>query len=169
MPSKRKYASTKRNHYLDGYYLSLGVFFVLYQILSSIFVHLPILIGFFYCYAFVLFNESEKDLQALDFRWYFVIFYFLLIDITHDFYLFCSIFSFELFYYFCVDYIRTNFKIGKLIPVIFVFCAYVLEFSVDAFLSYISNLPLKNFNLSYALDIGIESLLCYIFFKDKLK
>lgn len=169
MPTKRKYGSKARHNYLDGYYVVLGSCFIIYQILSSIFAHLPLLIGFFYCYAFLLLDESRKNLQTLDFRWYFMLFYLLLIDITYDFYLFSSWLAFVIFYYLCADYIRTSFKLMKFLPIIFVLCAYALEFGLDIMLSYIDNAPLKIFNLSYLIDIFIESLLCFFLFKDKLK
>ena len=98
MPKQRRFGSTEKHHFFSGSYLILGFFFVFYQIFSSIFP-LPLLIGFFFNYMFVLLHESEQTLYELDFRWYFSLFYLVFIDITHDFYLFSSCFAFFAFYF----------------------------------------------------------------------
>ncbi|WP_142682124.1 hypothetical protein [Campylobacter sp. MIT 99-7217] len=154
---------------VNGFYISWGVFFVLYQILSSIFAFLPVLIGVFFCYMFVLLMQRNTTLYDLDFRWYFSLLYLCFIDITHNYYLFSCCIAFALFYFFCADYLRTNFKISKLIPSLFVCCAYGLVFGIDCLLSYVNNASVKSFSVEYLYYILLESLIVTIFFKDEIK
>ncbi len=166
MPTKRY--KTYHKH-IDGSYIFVGLCFVFYQVISSVFSYLPLMLGFFFCYMFYLLQESERSLYNLDFRWYFSLFYLLLVDITHDFYLFSSYFSFFLFYYFLADWLKVNFKIGKFLPILFVFSAYFLLFFIDNLLSYVDNNNLSSVGLEFLSTICIESLLAYIFFKDSIK
>lgn len=152
----------------DTTYIFIAIFLICYQILTSMFMYLPILYGVFFCYMFFLLEEKQKNLNKLDFRWYFSLFFLLFTDITHNFYLFSSWAAFFVFYYACADWIKTNFKIGKLIPPIFVLCAYAFIFIFDLIFSYVGNEDLKFFSLEYICSILIESLFTYIFFKDKI-
>ncbi|WP_273402818.1 hypothetical protein [Campylobacter avium] len=167
---RRKYGSKTYSHYIDGFYVFTAICFIVYQILSSIFSYMPLMLGFFFCYMYCLLQERDKSLYDLDFRWYFSVFYILFIDITHDFYLFSSLFAFLCFHYFFADWLKVNFKIGKLLPIVFVVCAYALLIFFDNLLSYLDNKKLSIFSLNYLLFIlCIESFLSYIFFKDKIK
>lgn len=130
---------------------------------------MPILLGFFFCYMFVLLLQHQSSLYELDFRWYFCLFYLLMIDITHNFYIFSSWIAFVVFFYFCADWLRINFKVGKLIPALFVCCAYVLVYCIDGLLTYIDNGDLKIFSKEYFYYILLESLLATLFFKDELR
>lgn len=168
MPKQRRFGSTEKHHFFSGSYLILGFFFVFYQIFSSIFP-LPLLIGFFFNYMFVLLHESEQTLYELDFRWYFSLFYLVFIDITHDFYLFSSCFAFFAFYYFCADWIRINFTIGRILPILFCVCAYVLLFVINNVLSYIDTSDFKLFGGEYLVDMLVESALCYLIFRKAVK
>lgn len=168
MPRKRKFGSNEQHHFINAYYVTLGLFFILFQILSSIFV-LPILIGFFFCYMYVLLREKEITLYDLDFRWYFSLAYLVFIDITHDFYLFSSWIAFFLFYYFCANWIKTNFKIGKLLPIFFSICAYLLLYISHNVLCYIDSAKFSLLGMEYFVDMFAESALCYLIFKDKIR
>lgn len=168
MPKRRKYGSNEQHHFISGTYVSLGLGFVCFEILSSIFV-LPTLIGFFFCYMFVLLRERETTLYDLDFRYYFSLFFLVFIDITHDFYLFSSWIAFFVFYYFCADWIRINFKIGKLLPVFFTICAYALLYLVNNILSYMDSAKFNFLGVEYFFDMCVESAFCYLIFKDKLR
>lgn len=152
----------------DTTYIFIAIFLICYQILTSMFMYLPILYGVFFCYMFFLLEEKQKNLNKLDFRWYFSLFFLLFTDITHNFYLFSSWGAFLVFYYTCADWIKTNFKIGKLILPIFVLFTYVLIFMFDVVFSYMGNENLKFFGLSYIYSIIIEGFFSYIFFKDKI-
>lgn len=168
--ARRKYGTNKTLHYnIDLSYIFLALVLVFYQVLSSIFTYLPILIGFFFCYMYSLLQEKDETLYDLDFRWYFSLVYLLFIDITHDFYLFVSWICFFVFYCFCADWIKTNFKIGKFIPIFFVFCTYLLFCVFDSILSYIDNVNIKIFGSEYFISMGVEALFCYLFFKDKIR
>ncbi|MDO4674406.1 hypothetical protein [Campylobacter sp.] len=146
----------------------LGLCFFIYEILTSVFSFLPLLYGFFFCYAFVLLKEQERTLLRLDFRWFFTLAFLLFADITHDFFLFSSWFAFFIFYYVLADWIRGNFKIARSIPIIFILSAYGLIFVGDWVLSYVNNQNVKIIHLSYALPICIEALLGYVFFKGRI-
>lgn len=148
-------------------YIFFIIFFILYQILSSVFIYLPILYGLFFCYMIYLIDEKEKTLYKFDFRWYFILFYLVFIDITHNYFIFSSWLAFFIFYYMCADWIKINLKIGKFIPVCFVICAYIFIYIVDFTFSYSENEDIKIFGFEYFLSMIIESILSYIFFKDK--
>ncbi len=168
MPRHRRFGSKEQHHFLSGSLIMLGFGLVLYQIFTSIF-EIPILIGFFFCYMFVLLREKEQTLYDLDFRWYFSMFYLVFIDITHDFYLFSSWIAFFVFYYLCADWIKTNFKMGKLLPILFTFCAYGLLFVVDNVLFYSQSGYFRLYGGEYIVDTLAESALCYLIFRNKIK
>ena len=113
------------NKSLNFSYVFLGIFFIFYEILSSIFSYLPLFYGFFFCYMFMLLEEREKTLLKLDFRWYFSLFFLLFADITHDFFPFSSWIAFFIFYYALAGWIKTNLKMSSTTPIVFVFCAYL--------------------------------------------
>lgn len=168
MPKRRKYGSNEQHHFLNGSYVALGLFFVLFQIFSSIFI-LPLLTGFFFCYMYVLLREKETTLYDLDFRWYFSLAYLIFIEITHNFYLFSSWIAFFVFYYFCANWIKSNFTISKILPILFSFCAYLLLFIFNNILSYLDEARLNLLGIEYFFDMLIEAALCYLIFKDKLR
>ncbi|VEJ53508.1 integral membrane protein [Campylobacter insulaenigrae] len=84
------------------FYFSL----IFYQMLSSVYYWFPPLFGVFFCYMIILLKEKEKTLNSLDFRWYFSLFYILLIDIIHGFYIFSSWIAFLFF----IMYLLIGFK-----------------------------------------------------------
>ncbi len=149
-------------------YVLLALFFIFYQILSSILIFLPPFYGIFFCYAFYLLEQSERTLQKLDFRWYFCLAFLLFADITHNFFIFSSWIAFFIFYYACADWIKTNFKIGKLIASVFVLCSYGFIFILDMVFSYMSNQNVHFFGVENLISICIEALIAYVFFKDKI-
>ena len=168
MPKYRKYGSKEQHHFISGTYVAIALFLVLFQIFTSVFT-LPILIGFFFCYMFVLLRERELTLYELDFRWYFSLAYLVFIDITHDFYLFSSLIAFVIFYYFCADWLRTNFKIGKFLPIFFVIFAYGLLFVVHNLILYVDSGEFRLFGVDYGVNMLAEAALCFFFFRNKIK
>lgn len=150
-------------------YVILGLFFIFYEILSSTFVYLPPLYGIFFCYAFYLLERRERTLQKLDFRWYFCLAFLFFADITHDFFVFSSWIAFFIFYYACADWIKTNFKIGRFIASIFVFCAYGFILVLNIIFSYISNQNIHFFGFENFVCVCLEALVAYILFKDKIR
>ena len=168
MPKRRQYGSKEQHHFINGTYTLLALFFVCFEVLSSILI-LPILVGFFFCYMFILLQEKETTLYDLDFRWYFSLAFLLFIDITHDFYIFSSWISFFVFYHFCADWIKTNFKIGKFLPVFFTISAYLLLYIFNNILSYMDSAKFNFFGTEYFIDMFVESALSYLVFKDKLR
>lgn len=161
-----------RNDYeikLNGTYIGLALFLIIYQILGSVYLYSPLLYGIFFCYMFFLLEESERTLNELDFRWYFSLFFLFFTDATYDFFVFSSWVAFCIFYYVFADWIKTNLKTGAILAVIFVFCAYILIFVVDRAFSYMSNEEAKTLNISYIISILIECLFAYILFRGKIQ
>lgn len=152
---------------LNGAYVFLGVFFIIYQILGSVFIHLPLLYGIFFCYMFYLLEEKQRIFSKFDFRWYFSLFFLFFTDATYNFFIFSSWLAFGIFYYVCAEWIKTNFKIGKSIPIILVLFAYVFIFVLDIIFSYIGSKEIKMLNFGYLISIIFECLLAYILFKGK--
>lgn len=153
---------------LNANYVFSGLFFVFYQILSSIFIYLPPFYGIFFCYAFYLLEQREQSLQKLDFRWYFCLFFLFFADITHNFFIFSSWIAFFIFYYACADWIKTNFKIGKFIASVFVFCTYGFILVLNVIFSYISNQSIHFFGIENFVCVSMEALIAYILFRDKI-
>ncbi|XGQ70661.1 hypothetical protein AB9T38_03425 [Campylobacter hepaticus] len=152
----------------NGNYIILGFFFIIYQILGSIFIYAPLLYGIFFCYMFCLLEERERNFSKLDFRWYFSLFFLFFTDVTYNFVIFSSWFAFFIFYYICADWIKTNLKIGKFIPVVFVLCTYFIVLFLDIVFSYIEDEEIKILSWVYFVLVFMESLLAYVFFKDKI-
>lgn len=153
---------------LNFSHIALALFFFFYAILTSVFSLLPLLYGFFFCYAYVLLKESESALSRLDFRWYFSLVFLFFVDLTHDFFLFSSWLAFFIFYYVLAGWIKVNLKITKWTPILFVFSAYAFIVLLDGIFSYIFNEKLRLPHSSYPFSIGIEALLTYIFFREKI-
>ncbi|TKX31974.1 hypothetical protein [Campylobacter estrildidarum] len=153
---------------INGGYIFLGFFYVIYQILGSVFIYTPLLYGIFFCYMFFLLEQSQKTFNKLDFRWYFSLFFLCFTDITYNFFIFSSWLAFALFYYICADWVKTSLKLGKFIPVALVLCAYFFIFLLDFIFSYMDNESIKILSFSYLISIAIESVLAYIFFKGKI-
>lgn len=100
-----------------------------------------------------------------------MVFFFIFLfftDITYNFFIFSSWLAFFIFYYFCADWVKTNLKIGKFIPVVFVFCAYGIILLLDMILSYIKDEKIKILEWPYFVSIFIECCLAYVFFKGKI-
>ncbi|HEB7535885.1 TPA: hypothetical protein RZH67_000360 [Campylobacter coli] len=94
-------------------------------------------------------------------------FFLFFTDITYDFFLFSSWFAFAIFYYTCADWIKTNFKIGKIIPVILVLCVYAFIFVLDAIFSYVGDQEFKMPSFGYMISIMFECLFAYMLFRSK--
>ncbi|EGK8164782.1 hypothetical protein LMQ51_000632 [Campylobacter coli] len=162
----RKNISTYRIK-LNGSYVFLGFLCILYQILGSVFLYMPLLYGVLFCYMYFLLEERQKTFGKLDFRWYFSLFFLFFTDITYDFFLFSSWFAFAIFYYTCADWIKTNFKIGKVIPVILVLCAYIFIFILDIIFSYAADQEFIMPSFGYMISIAFECLFAYVLFRSK--
>ncbi|OCX42536.1 hypothetical protein A7X81_04355 [Campylobacter ornithocola] len=146
------------------FYLSL----IFYQVLSSVYYWLPPLFGVLFCYMIVLLKEKERTLNKLDFRWYFSLFYLLLIDIIHGFYLFSSWIAFFIFYHFFVDWFKGKLKLGHYLLVIFTFCAYIFIYLFDVFLAYLDNNEILKFGIEYLWFFIVEALISFVIFKGKI-
>ncbi|AKJ53456.1 membrane protein [Campylobacter lari] len=146
------------------FYLSL----IFYQVLSSVYYWMPPLFGVFFCYMIVLLKEKERTLNKLDFRWYFSLFYLLLIDVIHGFYLFSSWIAFFIFYHFFVDWFKSKLKLGHYLLVIFTLCAYIFIYLFDVFLAYLDNNEILKFGIEYLWFFTVEALISFIIFKGKI-
>ncbi|WP_235362571.1 hypothetical protein [Campylobacter subantarcticus] len=116
----------------------------------------------------VLLKEKEKTLNKLDFRWYFSLFYLIIIDIIHGFYLFSSWIAFFIFYHFFVYWFKSKLKLGPYLLVIFTFCAYIFIYFFDVFLAYLDNSQILNFGLEYLWFFTIEALISFVIFRGKI-
>ncbi|EAK0822722.1 TPA: hypothetical protein R1698_001446 [Campylobacter lari] len=146
------------------FYLSL----IFYQILSSVYYWIPPLFGVFFCYMIVLLKEKERTLNKLDFRWYFSLFYLLLIDVIHGFYLFSSWIAFFIFYHFFVDWFKSKLKLGHYLLVVFTLCAYIFIYLFDVFLAYLDNNEILKFGIEYLWFFVVEALISFVIFKGKI-
>ena len=153
---------------LNGSYVFFGIFLIIYQILGSIFVYLPLLYGLIFCYMFYLLEEKERLFNKFDFRWYFSLFFLFFTDVSYGFFVFSSWFAFFIFYYICADWIKTNLKVGKFMPIIFVLFSYLFIFILDFTLSFLSDEKITFFSFSFFVSIILECFLAYVFFKDKI-
>ncbi len=152
----------------DLSYVFFYFLLIFYQILSSVYYWLPPLFGVFFCYMIILLKEKEKTLNALDFRWYFSLFYILLIDIIHGFYIFSSWIAFFVFYHIFVDWFQSKLKLGRYLLVIFTLCAYIFLYVFDVFLAYLDNQPILTFGFEYIWFCILEALLSFVIFKGKI-
>lgn len=159
---------TKIKNKFDLSYLFFYFSLIFYQILSSIYYWLPPLIGVFFCYMIVLLKERERTLNKLDFRWYFSLFYILLIDIIHGFYIFSSWIAFFVFYNVFVDWFKSKLKLGPYLLVIFTFCTYVFIYIFDVFLAYLDNQKILKFGIEYLWFFFLEALISFVIFKGKI-
>lgn len=146
------------------FYLSL----IFYQVLSSVYYWMPPLFGVFFCYMIVLLKEKERTLNKLDFRWYFSLFYLLLVDIIHGFYLFSSWIAFFVFYHLFVDWFKSKLKLGHYLLIIFTLCAYIFIYLFDVFLAYLDNNEILKFGIEYLWFFTVEALISFIIFKGKI-
>lgn len=152
----------------DFSYLFFYLTLIFYQVLSSVYYWMPPLFGVFFCYMIVLLKEKERTLNKLDFRWYFSLFYLLLIDIIHGFYLFSSWIAFFIFYHFFVDWFKSKLKLGRYLLVIFTLCAYVFIYLFDVFLAYLDNSEILKFGIEYLWFFTVEALISFVIFKGKI-
>ncbi|XMD94269.1 putative membrane protein [Campylobacter lari] len=152
----------------DFSYLFFYLTLVFYQVLSSVYYWIPPLFGVFFCYMIVLLKEKERTLNKLDFRWYFSLFYLLLIDVIHGFYLFSSWIAFFIFYHFFVDWFKSKLKLGRYLLVIFTFCAYIFIYLFDVFLAYLDNNEVLKFGIEYLWFFTVEALISFVIFKGKI-
>ncbi|MCR6576290.1 hypothetical protein [Campylobacter insulaenigrae] len=146
------------------FYFSL----IFYQMLSSVYYWFPPLFGVFFCYMIILLKEKEKTLNSLDFRWYFSLFYILLIDIIHGFYIFSSWIAFFVFYHVFVDWFQSKLKLGRYLLVIFTLCAYLFLYVLDIFLAYLDNQQILSFGFEYVWFFVLEALVSFVIFKGKI-
>lgn len=148
-------------------YIIFFIFLYVYQALSSVFLYLPLLLGLFFCYMILLLEQKDGAFLKLDFRWYLCLGYLFCVEITHDFFIFSLLLSFVCFYYLCVGQIRLKFKIGKFLPILFIFFAYVFVCVIDLFCAYIFGQNAKDVGVQYFSSIIIESLLAFLLFRGK--
>ncbi|MCR8706154.1 hypothetical protein [Campylobacter sp. W0066.2] len=116
----------------------------------------------------VLLKEKERTLNKLDFRWYFSLFYLLLIDVIHGFYLFSSWIAFFIFYHFFVDWFKSKLKLGHYLLVVFTLCAYIFIYLFDVFLAYLDNNEILKFGIEYLWFFAVEALISFVIFKGKI-
>ena len=148
--------------------LAWVAFLALYQSITTVFTHLPPLIGIFFTYMIVLTLQKQKTLKGFGKEWYFCLFYLTFAEQAHGFALFSATIAFMLFYYFMSDWLIVTLKSRELLAVGFVASGYVWTCATSSFISYAANLPMLNFDYEYLIYIGVESVLAVVLFRGRL-
>lgn len=142
------------------FFVSLLVF---YQILQSIFVYLPPLLGVFFTTFCMLCYKKKYNKMFI-----FCILYLCFIELSNGFYLFSSILSALFFYFFIFTKIIYKIKMRALVVIICNICAYLFSYIINIFLFYIFGAYVLELNFIISYYVGIEILLSLIAFKDEL-
>ncbi|CAD7287448.1 hypothetical protein LMG7974_00327 [Campylobacter majalis] len=151
-----------------GYVIGITCLFG-YEIVTSIFVFLPPLIGVFFTYMIIEYaKKMQKSYIELGFGWYLSIAFLLFAELTHGYYLFSSIVGFFIFYYFAVDWLSVTFKHRKFLLILFVACGYFMTFLISCILCHMQGIEILNWGFEYAVYIAIESIIAIVLFKDRL-
>lgn len=141
--------------------LRFMVFMFFYQIITTLSMYFPPLLGVIFC-AIVLNMDKENKNNI-----YLAFVYLVFIESLHNFYIFSSLFGFFIFYYNFATWLKTSFKFEYLLLVILVSCGYLFTLIVNLFLSYVFNESFVEINAIYIYYIFIESLIAIVFFKGR--
>lgn len=145
------------------------VFLVIYQIMTSLYMYLTPLIGFFFCYLIFIYEEEEKTHDEDIWLKYLVFAYLVFADLNKGYYLFSSIIFFYIFKYVFAEWLRISFKCKNCIIVAFVIFAYIGIFGTNNLIAYILNKEFFTFGFEYGLYIFFDCMIAIVFFRDKLE
>lgn len=136
---------------------------VFYQVVRTVFIYLPPLLGVFFTSFCILCYKKKYDKYL-----FFVVLYLCFIELSNGFYLFSTILSALIFYFFI--FLKTIYKI-KMRAIIIFLCnifAYFFSYILNMFFSYIYGNFTFELNVILPYYIGIEILLSLIVFRDEL-
>ena len=164
------FSSMQRNS-SDIYFLKNIVFFItilFYQILSSIYVNLPPLIGLSFAYVVILAYEKDKSYQDYTHGWYQAILYLFIAEQMHGFELFSVAIAFVIFYYLFFEISLENIRLRNVFLVFLVTAGYVGTFFISNFISYLKDGHYMSFGVEYLTYIVVESALAILFLKGRI-
>jgi len=154
-----------RRSSIDTNYTRLVLFIslVFYQILSSLYLFLPLFVGLFFVYLILNYKKESRAVFV-----YFSFFYLCLYDINKGFYLFSSILFFIIFYNLFVERVKNYFSCKGCVLVIYITSAYIGHFFLNVFIAYLLNQEPPSFGMDYFYYIVTDSILAILLFRDNL-
>jgi hypothetical protein len=154
--------SAKQIKYFKFFILYSCLFF--YQSLTLVNLYLPPFLGFVAVSMLIHKYKKEKDIEVKDgFNWYFSVFFLILIEQIHNFYLFSSAIIFILSNYILRDLFLRQVKSRFLLIVLFVSSQYFGTFLLSNFFFGFNNKDFLNFGFLYIYYIFLESVLATLF------
>ncbi len=166
----QKFSKLQRNNfnYLSLKFWLLAIFLITYEFYTSQYRFLPPLLGVFMQYFLILTFDAKFNLENFDFRWYCVLFFLIFCEQIQGFFLFSSIITFLIYFYFLDDYLRNTIKFRIFLIICANFAGYIGILSVSNLISYMKNVPLSPLSNEYYFYIMIESIFCFFMFKDRI-
>lgn len=144
------------------------IFLLFYESASAVFWFIPPLLGVFFSYLIIEKEKSLKELDELDFNWYFTVFFLIFIEQIHGFEIFSSFLAYLIFYYVFNESFVLNLKGKESLFFIHSFAAYFGTFLLSNLILYIQNLPLLRFSNEYWYYIIFEGMFSLIYFRKKI-
>lgn len=143
--------------------LFFAIGLLLYQILSSLYIFMPLFVGVFFTYIVINFEDEKSKIYV-----YLAFAYLTIYDLNKGFYLFSSIVSFIFFYYIFVEKIRNFYSCRSCIVATYVVAAYLGHFALNMFIAYILNADGPTFSQWYFYYILLDILIAIVLFKGKV-
>lgn len=164
------FSKLQRNsaYYLSVKFWLLAGFLLFYEIFSANYRFLPPLLGVFMQYLMILTLKAEQNLEKFDFRWYVCVVFLIFCEQIQGFFLFSSIITFLIYFYFLDDYLRNTIKFKIFLIIGANLAGYFGILCVSNLISYMKNLPLLPLCKEYFLYVIIESIISLFLFKDKI-
>ncbi|AQW81665.1 hypothetical protein [Campylobacter pinnipediorum] len=140
-----------------------------YEMLTTILVYLPPLFGIFFTYMVIEYaRKQQRTYIEFGFGWYLSIAFLLFAEQVHGFYIFSTIITFFIFFYFIVDWLFSTMKYRNLILIIFVTSGYIGTYLVNNAINYIQNNDFLYLDIEYIIYIVIESFVAIILFRERI-
>lgn len=164
------FSSMQRNsvNLLSLRFIVFCAMLIAYEILSSTSHIVPPFIGLFFAYIVILKNESERNMNNFDKRWYLAILFLIFAEQIHGFELFSTVLNFLIFYYFIHDWLKVNMKWRQCLLIIFIFSGYIGTLLMSNLILYILNQPRLWISYEYLIYIVVESVIAILLFKERV-
>lgn len=157
-----KKLSDKQVKYFKFFILYLCLFF--YQSFTLVNIYLPPFLGFISISMLIHKYKKEKDIEIKDgFIWYFSVFFLILIEQIHGFYLFSSAIVFIFTNYILRDILLRQVKSRFLLIILFVSFQYLGTFLLSNFFFGFNDKEFLNFGFLYIYYIFLESVFATLF------
>lgn len=140
-----------------------SIFLVFYQIMSSLYLFLPLFVGIFFVYLVLNYQKEDKAVFV-----YLSFIYLCLYDLNKGFYLFSSILFFIIFYNLFVEKIKNFFTCSSCILVVYIVGAYIGHYFLNVFIAYLLNQTPPLFSTDYFYYIVVDSILAITIFKAEI-